>query len=55
MILKAMADWEIDPARALMIGDKPSDMQAAARAGVRGVLFEGGDLDAFLQTVSLPQ
>jgi len=55
LILKAMAEWEIDPARALMIGDKPSDMQAAARAGVRGVLFEGGDLDAFLQTVSLPQ
>jgi D-glycero-D-manno-heptose 1,7-bisphosphate phosphatase len=27
-----------------MIGDKPSDMEAAARAGVRGVLFTGGDL-----------
>jgi histidinol phosphatase-like enzyme len=29
-----------------MIGDKASDMEAARRAGVRGVLYQGGDLDA---------
>ena len=48
MILRAMADWSIDPARALMVGDKPSDLEAARRAGVPSVLFTGGDLDDFL-------
>jgi D,D-heptose 1,7-bisphosphate phosphatase len=36
--------WELNPARCVMIGDKPSDMQAAAAAGMRGVLFDGGNL-----------
>ncbi|MCR5874111.1 HAD family hydrolase [Phenylobacterium sp. J426] len=42
MLLQAMADWPIDREASLMIGDKPSDLEAALRAGVRGVLFEGG-------------
>lgn len=54
MILRALADWSIDPARALVVGDKPSDLEAARRAGVRGVLFSGGDLDAFLEGLSPP-
>jgi len=49
MILRAIADWSIDPARAVMIGDKASDMEAARRGGVIGVLFPGGDLDAFVR------
>lgn len=48
MLLRALKDFGIDPANALMIGDKPSDMQAAKAAGVDGYLFKGGDLDAFL-------
>ncbi len=49
MLLQAMADWPIDREASLMIGDKPSDLEAALRAGVKGVLFEGGDLLAFLR------
>lgn len=49
MLLRAIADLDLDPARSVMIGDKPSDVEAARRAGVKGVLFEGGDLDAFVQ------
>ena len=37
MILRAMADWSVDPVHAALIGDKPSDMAAAAAAGVRGI------------------
>lgn len=44
MLLRAMAEHGVAAARAVMIGDKPSDMEAAARAGVEGVLFKGGDL-----------
>ncbi|TAJ71419.1 MAG: HAD family hydrolase [Phenylobacterium sp.] len=48
MILQALQDWPIDRETSLLIGDKPSDLEAALRAGIRGVLFEGGDLRAFL-------
>ena len=49
MILRGLADFDIAPDRALMIGDKDSDMEAARAAGIDGYLFTGGDLDAFLQ------
>ncbi len=49
MILRAIAEWRIDPARALLVGDQHRDIEAASRAGIRGVLFPGGDLAAFLE------
>jgi len=49
MILQALADWPIDRPASILIGDKASDLEAAQRAGVKGVLFEGGDLMAFLR------
>jgi D-glycero-D-manno-heptose 1,7-bisphosphate phosphatase len=48
MILRALAEWPIDRDRSLLIGDKLSDMEAATRAGIKGVLFGGGDLRQFL-------
>jgi D-glycero-D-manno-heptose 1,7-bisphosphate phosphatase len=51
MLLKAMRDFSVDGARSFMIGDKPSDMEAARRAGLTGHLFEGGDLDVFVKRV----
>lgn len=54
MILRALAEWPIDRERSVLVGDKPSDLEAAARAGVRGLLFRGGSLAAFLQSV-LPE
>jgi D-glycero-D-manno-heptose 1,7-bisphosphate phosphatase len=55
MILRALADWKIDPARALVIGDKDRDLEAGRRAGVAGALFPGGDLDAFIAGLALPK
>jgi D-glycero-D-manno-heptose 1,7-bisphosphate phosphatase len=55
MILRAIADWDIDPARALMVGDKASDLEAARRAGIVGVRFPGGDLARFMTGVALPK
>jgi len=54
MILQALSDWPIDREASLLVGDKPSDLEAASRAGVRAVLFEGGDLQVFLRSLSLP-
>lgn len=48
MLLRAIGDLLMDPARTLMIGDRDSDVEAARRAGVHGALYRGGDLEAFL-------
>lgn len=55
MVLRALTEWSIDPARALVIGDKDRDIEAGRRAGVAGVLFHGGDLDAFVAGLTLPK
>lgn len=49
MLERAIADWNIDRDHSLMIGDKPSDIAAGEAAGVRSVLFEGGNLARSLE------
>jgi D-glycero-D-manno-heptose 1,7-bisphosphate phosphatase len=49
MLLDLIRAWDLEPRHCLMVGDKDLDMQAAAAAGVRGALFPGGDLLAFLR------
>lgn len=51
MVLRALADFAVPPERAFLIGDQASDIEAARRAGVRGHLFEGGDLDELVAAV----
>jgi D,D-heptose 1,7-bisphosphate phosphatase len=48
MLLDLMSSWPVERKRSLVVGDKDSDVQAASAAGLRGLLFPGGDLDAFL-------
>ena len=48
MIRDLMKHWPIRRKGSFVIGDKPSDMAAAAAAGLAGFLFPGGDLDAFV-------
>lgn len=48
MILRAIAERRIDQSRSFMIGDQPSDVEAARRAGIPGFRFDGGDLDAYV-------
>jgi D-glycero-D-manno-heptose 1,7-bisphosphate phosphatase len=49
MLLRAMAEFDLDPQRVVMIGDQASDLAAAAAAGVRGALYSGGDLAQLVQ------
>jgi D,D-heptose 1,7-bisphosphate phosphatase len=51
MLLDLMRAWELDPSRCVMIGDQPTDVQAASAAGVAGHLFPGGNLLAFLRPI----
>ncbi len=49
MILDLVDEWNVDVENSLMIGDKTTDMQAAAAARLRGLLFPGGNLFDFLR------
>lgn len=48
MLLKAFAELPIEKEGSFLVGDKPSDIEAAKAAGIPGHLFESGDLDAFI-------
>jgi len=52
MLKKLLADWPVDLSRSLMIGDRPTDMEAAAAAGVRGHFFGGGNLLSVVRTLT---
>jgi len=51
MILDLLRKWDADAGRSVLIGDKESDMEAARAAGIRGALFPGGNLRAFIETL----
>jgi D,D-heptose 1,7-bisphosphate phosphatase len=48
MLLDLMRAWPVRREASLLVGDKPSDLEAAAAAGVAGLAFAGGRLDQAL-------
>ena len=44
MILRGLRELNADAQDCFLLGDKPSDMEAALAAGVQGVLYEGGSV-----------
>ena len=49
MLRQALEEWPVDIAASVMIGDRPSDMQAAAACGIAGFQFGGGNLERFCE------
>jgi D,D-heptose 1,7-bisphosphate phosphatase len=48
MFIDLMDRWPIVRELSLVVGDNESDVQAGEAAGIRGLLYAGGDLDEFL-------
>jgi D-glycero-D-manno-heptose 1,7-bisphosphate phosphatase len=44
MFLDLLESWPVDRGRSVAVGDKASDLEAARRADLAGVLFAGGNL-----------
>jgi D,D-heptose 1,7-bisphosphate phosphatase len=49
MITDLLGRFSVNPDDSILIGDKPSDLEAARAAGLQGHLFSGGNLEAFVR------
>ena len=51
MITDLLGRFPVNADASILIGDKPSDLEAARAAGLQGHLFSGGNLEAFVRTL----
>jgi len=51
MIHDLLQHWPVRRVGSFIVGDRPTDIEAAEAAGLPGFLFTGGDLDAFIAKV----
>ena len=48
MLLDLLSCWPVERETSLVVGDRQDDVRAAEAAGLRGILYDGGDLDALV-------
>ena len=51
LLLQALREYAIDKERSFLIGDKPRDVESAAAAGIKGYLYENGNLLHFVKKI----
>lgn len=51
MIFQAMADYDIDREKSFLIGDSQRDIACARGAGIRGYLYNGGNIYTFVKDI----
>jgi D-glycero-D-manno-heptose 1,7-bisphosphate phosphatase len=49
MLRDLLSCWPVDISRSVLVGDKPTDLEAAKQAGIEALLYKGGNLHAFLK------
>jgi D-glycero-D-manno-heptose 1,7-bisphosphate phosphatase len=49
MIIDLLKRFSVDAHRSILVGDKPTDLEAARAAGITGHLFRGGNLARFVE------
>lgn len=52
LILQALREYAVDTENSFLIGDKKRDVEAAEAAGIKGYLFEQGDLLDFVKRIA---
>lgn len=52
LILQALREYAVDTEKSFLIGDKKRDVEAAEAAGIKGYLFEQGDLLDFVKRIA---
>lgn len=53
LILQALQEYAVDMEKSFLIGDKKRDVEAAEAAGIKGYLFEQGDLLDFVKRITV--
>lgn len=51
LLYQAMAEYAIDKDKSFLIGDKPRDIESAVAAGIKGYLYESGNLLEFVKKI----
>ncbi len=54
MILDLIAQWPVDAAASVMVGDRESDAQAGRAAGIAAEVVPGGGLERFVERFLIP-
>lgn len=53
MLEMAEKEWNFDKSKSFLIGDKSTDIECAKNYGIKGFLFDGGNLFEFVKKINI--